>query len=688
MSETNEYIPNTETQRELDDFVDASGEDADRVLVITGENGMEKSAFLANWVQTRRNNGEKILHHLISNAGFEGDYRYIIGSLINKITQLTGLPPAGDLSILDGDAPMGADALTENLQNLLWAAAKKEKLILVLEGMEKIDDTDNAKLLNWLPAFPPNVRLIFSTLAGDKTTEAFKRRRYPCIELEPLPVTASPSAPDLESFYDMVLDRLEKTYSPDTNKGFAGEVLALLAASRAGLNVPEILGISGADPLSWSQLYNGMPEYLAERNGLIVFNNRFMQEAVTKRYLKEGGEEYHRRIVSYIKTTPDIPSGRKCDELPYQYFMLKEWVKLYTFLVNFEVFDYIYTKNEYELGVYWSALQRENKKRYSPERYLVLYYEGDPEDRKTVGGYYYKIGCFVLTAFGNYDLALKIFQKALFIREKTFGREHLDTALSFNSVGLIYSKTRYHDEALESYQKVLVVFEKVFGPEHPSTAISYNNIGLAYANRGDHDNFIHGGCMGDFAKALEFFKKALAVREKIFGLEHPSVVYSYNNIGMVYKDMENYKKALESLQKALALGETVFGPDHPDIAASYTSIGEVYHIDTNYEKALECYQKALAIREKDFGLDHPITALSYTNIGEVYFKMKNHEKALEFYHKDLAINEKVFGPVHNDIAISYSNISLVYNDMGNYEKALESLQKSYASEKSSWLRKS
>ncbi|AEF81858.1 hypothetical protein [Leadbettera azotonutricia] len=48
---------------------------------------------------------------------------------------------------------MGADALTENLQNLLWAAAKK-KLILVLEGMENIDDTDNAKLLDWLPAFP------------------------------------------------------------------------------------------------------------------------------------------------------------------------------------------------------------------------------------------------------------------------------------------------------------------------------------------------------------------------------------------------------------------------------------------------------------------------------------------------------------------------------------------------------
>ncbi|MFP3041413.1 tetratricopeptide repeat protein [Treponema primitia] len=674
INETKVYIPsgypsNTETLRELDDFVDASGEDADQVFIITGERGMEKSALLANWLQTRRNRGDKVLHHLIRNAGFEGDSRYICGSLISKITQLAGLPPAGDLSILDGGAPIGTDALTENLQNLLWAAAKKEKLILVLAGIDKIDDTDNAKLLDWLPAFPPNVRVIFSTLAGDKTMESFNYRNYPCIELEPPLRTTLSDAPNLKNFYGTILDRIEKTYSLDTNKGFVGEVLALLAASRAGLSESEILGISGADSLSWSQLYNGMPEYLAERNGLIVFDNRFIQEAVTKRYLKEGGEEYRRRIVSYIKTAPDISSGRKCDELPYQYFELKEWAQLYTFLVNFEVFDYIYTKNEYELGAYWSALQRENKKRFSPERYLVLYYEGDPEDRKTVGGYYHKIGCFVLNTFENYVLALKIFQKALFVREKAFGRGHLDTALSFNSVGLIYSKTRYYDEALESYQKALVVFEKIFGPEHPSTAISCNNIGLVYRD------------LGNYEKALEFFQKALAIREKSFGFKHPSVVDSYNNIGMVYRDMENNETALEFFQKALTLREKVFSPGHPFIVDSYINLGGLYRLDKNYEKALEYFQKALALRGKIFGLNNPSAALSYTTIGELYFEMKNYEKALEFYQKALAINERFFGPEHNETASLYINIGVAYNKMGNNEKALEFYEKSLTSRK-------
>jgi hypothetical protein len=117
-------------------------------MAVTGKSGIGTSAFLANWVQTGQNNGEKILYHLINNSGFEGDYRYISGSLINKITRFTGLPLAGDLSLLNVDAPIGADAVTVNLQSLLWAAAKNKKLILVLDGMDKIDDTDNAKLLN------------------------------------------------------------------------------------------------------------------------------------------------------------------------------------------------------------------------------------------------------------------------------------------------------------------------------------------------------------------------------------------------------------------------------------------------------------------------------------------------------------------------------------------------------------
>lgn len=45
------YIPNAVALQKLDNFVNATGEEADKALVVTGEKGMGKSALIANWIQ-------------------------------------------------------------------------------------------------------------------------------------------------------------------------------------------------------------------------------------------------------------------------------------------------------------------------------------------------------------------------------------------------------------------------------------------------------------------------------------------------------------------------------------------------------------------------------------------------------------------------------------------------------------
>ena len=73
------------------------------------------------------------------------------------------------------------------------------------------------------------------------------------------------------------------------------------------------------------------------------------------------------------------------------------------------------------------------------------------------------------------------------------------------------------------------------------------------------------GRQGDYAKALEYHTKALAIFEKVFGSEHPDVATSYNNIGYVYYRQGDYAKALEFYTKALAIKEKVYGSEHPDV---------------------------------------------------------------------------------------------------------------------------
>ena len=79
----------------------------------------------------------------------------------------------------------------------------------------------------------------------------------------------------------------------------------------------------------------------------------------------------------------------------------------------------------------------------------------------------------------------------------------------------------------------------------------YNNVGMGFSHQ------------GDYTVALEWYKKALAISEKVLGVEHPSTATTYNNIAGVYKDQGDYTVALEWYKKACRIFREKFGKTHP-----------------------------------------------------------------------------------------------------------------------------
>ena len=86
----------------------------------------------------------------------------------------------------------------------------------------------------------------------------------------------------------------------------------------------------------------------------------------------------------------------------------------------------------------------------------------------------------------------------------------------------------------------------------PHVAASYNNVGNSLGELGRHE------------EALELEQKALQLRVKFFGEEHPSVATSYNNVAITHFKVRDYKKAILHIQKSYALYNTLFHNAHPD----------------------------------------------------------------------------------------------------------------------------
>ncbi|MDP7561017.1 MAG: tetratricopeptide repeat protein, partial [Planctomycetota bacterium] len=90
-------------------------------------------------------------------------------------------------------------------------------------------------------------------------------------------------------------------------------------------------------------------------------------------------------------------------------------------------------------------------------------------------------------------------ERSLAIREKSFGPEHPDVALSLNNLaGLLRAQGSY-SEARPLHERALAILEKALGPEHPDVAGSLNNLAALLEDE------------GSYAEARPFFERSLSI---------------------------------------------------------------------------------------------------------------------------------------------------------------------------------
>ena len=268
-------------------------------------------------------------------------------------------------------------------------------------------------------------------------------------------------------------------------------------------------------------------------------------------------------------------------------------------------------------------------------------------------------GFFIVGLLQNYSLALIYLQRGLRQALTQEGEESEWAVTFYNEIGLVYDEQRDYPKALEYYQKALDIRERVFGHGHPDLAKAYDRIGLLCE------------CYGDYAKALEYHQKAIEIIEQAFGMDNPVIVSSYyNRIGTVYNHKGDYAKALEYHQKALDILGTncTFA-----VANTYCRMGDVYCHQGNNTKALEYYQMALGIKVRVLSPDDSSIAYTHEDIGMVYYNIGNYGKAFEHFKSAFDIFERELGSsmaqslsIHSRIAECRYELALETGDLNQF----------------------
>ncbi len=206
-------------------------------------------------------------------------------------------------------------------------------------------------------------------------------------------------------------------------------------------------------------------------------------------------------------------------------------------------------------------------------------------------------------------------------------------------------------------ERALAIREKVLGAEHPATATSLNNLALLLKSQGDY----HG--------ARPLYERALAIYEKALGVEHPDTATSLNNLAGLLKSQGDYEAARPLYERALAIYEKALGAEHPSTAATLSNLAGLLDFQGDYEAARPLYERGLAIHEKVLGAEHPNTATSLNNLANLLQHQHDYEGARPLFERALAIYEKALGAEHPSTAASLNNLAFLLDSQGDYEAA-------------------
>lgn len=229
----------------------------------------------------------------------------------------------------------------------------------------------------------------------------------------------------------------------------------------------------------------------------------------------------------------------------------------------------------------------------------------------------------------------------------------------------LYGAGKYA-ESQEAMERALSIRERLLGRDHPDTATLTGNLGeLAFAR-------------ADYARSEELFRRALDVRERKLGPEHPLVAESLNNLAMVYNRLSDTPRSERMYRRALAIREKISGPDDPSLATVINNIGAIYYDRGDYASAEPLYLRALALREKGLGPAHPLVANSLNNLAALYKQQGDRAKAEQFYLRSLALYEARLGPEHPDLTMPLNNLAIIYDDAGDDARAEGAYRRSLA----------
>lgn len=176
--------------------------------------------------------------------------------------------------------------------------------------------------------------------------------------------------------------------------------------------------------------------------------------------------------------------------------------------------------------------------------------------------------------------------------------------------------------------------------------------------------------LGDWEGAEPYYREALA-RLEALGLEESSEAAGLLcNLGYLLDHQERYEESDEAYQRALVMRTRKLGRDHPELVPILNNMAYRCMNLEDLPRAEGLLERALFIMEASVEPDHLALAEPLNNLGELHRRQGKSEKAVQLQKRALSLMEaKVPHEDHPDLLVFLRNTAAALRANGQKHEA-------------------
>ena len=184
---------------------------------------------------------------------------------------------------------------------------------------------------------------------------------------------------------------------------------------------------------------------------------------------------------------------------------------------------------------------------------------------------------------------------------------------------------------------------------------------------------------GDNAAARAHYQRALELREKVRGPDHPDVAMSLINLATIDLALGRDAEALVLDERAYAIRLAALGPEHPETAQALTNVGIAALSAGDRPRAHEALTRSIALLERGLGADSFLLAYALKGLGDTLATGGKPGEAVPHYERALAVWQTHARGAHSrEVGVLRMALATALGTLGRFDRARTELETALA----------